>query len=235
MNLVLKPVVLQRVWDFLGAEYIRSDIHLALQSHAAERQFNNWMFHVLINEQTRHVFETVDFFPALAHPELSGRLQGALDLLVLRCVNKDLQIRCLGLLQMKDVILNEFFCASRPVQCPWKIISEIRNLLSDVRQREERQEFRNDVLGGISEDKEDQQRKRICRLRSLETSLERLIPMNVTIALKTLYYEPTPQKMHKRRMFNGEIFDWMQCVERWGYDYEVNELYQWFVQLKKVE
>ena len=108
MTLAVDPVVLLWIWDFLGAVYITSDIHLALQSHAVERQFNNWVFHVLIDEQARRFFETVDFFSAPAHVFLSGRLQGALDLLVLRCVNKDLKIRCLGLLQMKDVMLTGF-------------------------------------------------------------------------------------------------------------------------------
>ena len=99
-------VVLLWIWEFLGAVYIGSDIHLALQSHAVERQFNNWVFHVLINEQARRVFETVDCVSIEAHPELSDRLQGALDLLVLRCVNKDLQERCLDLLKVKEVVLN---------------------------------------------------------------------------------------------------------------------------------
>ena len=57
MTLAVDSVVLLSIWDFLGTVYITSDIQLASQSHAVERQFNK--FHVLIDEQARHLFETV--------------------------------------------------------------------------------------------------------------------------------------------------------------------------------
>ena len=113
MNLVLKPVVLQRVWDFLGAEYIRSDIHLALQSHAVEEEFNNLVSHVLNDDLARRYFDSVHFYSStLAHPELSGRLQGALNLWDLGCVNKDLQEKCIKLLKVNGVALDDVVCAN---------------------------------------------------------------------------------------------------------------------------
>ena len=176
-------VVLLWIWDFLGAVFIRSDMYIALQSHAVERQFNNWAFHVLINEQARRVFETIESFSIEAHPEISQRLQNAFDLLVLRCVNKDLRERCSDLLEAKEVVLHEFVCVSRPVLWPWKIISEIRHKLNDVRRREERQGSLDDLLDGRNKHDEDYQRERICKLRLLETSLVRLIRSGSKIML----------------------------------------------------
>ena len=233
MSLPLDSPHLLCVWDFLGAMYIKSDLHLALQSHAAERQFNNWIFHALIDEQVRHVFDTIDFFSSPAHPCLSARLQNTkLTLLVLRCLNKDLREKSLPLLQMKDVDPYDFVCASRNIEFPCRILSQLRNLLNDVRRREEREEFRNYFIDGIRQDEKDQQRKRICKLQLLEDSLEKLIPMSVAIVLKVLYYEEMPQTQAFHRVFNGQVFTWMQCVERWGHDFETSELYEWFVQLE---
>ena len=84
MMMAVDSVVLLWVWDFLGAVYIRSDLHLALKSNAVEREFNNWVFHVLIDEQVRHMFENMNLFCAQIHADVSSRLQRALDLLALR-------------------------------------------------------------------------------------------------------------------------------------------------------
>ena len=75
MMMAVDSVVLLWVWDFLGAVYIRSDLHLALKSNAVEREFNNWVFHVLIDEQVRPISKTVKLLSGPAHPYLSGRLQ----------------------------------------------------------------------------------------------------------------------------------------------------------------
>ena len=148
MMLAVDIVVLLWIWDFLGAVYIGSDIHLALQSHAVERQFNNWVFHVLIDEQVRCMFENVDFFCAPVHPCVSGRLKGSLDLLKLRCVNKDINTRCLDVLKARSVVVYELVCASRPIRIPSIIFANVRNVLSDERRREVRQ-----LLGGVNEKK----------------------------------------------------------------------------------
>ena len=236
MTLPIDSLLLQWVWDFLGAVYIKSDLVIALQSHAAERQYNNWVFHTLIDDEARRVFDTVNFFSRLAHPCLSARMQDARQALyVLRCVNKDLKTRSLNLLKERDIDPYDFICASRPIEFPCTIITQLRNLLNDLRRRKEKEEFQKNILEGVRQDGEDQQRERICRLRLLEDSLERLIPMNVRIALSILYYEQLPQTPAFHRMFNGEIFSWMQCVERWGHDFETGELYEWFAQLEKVD
>ena len=49
---------------------------------------------------------------------------------------------------------------------------------------------------------------------------------------KTL--ESQQESVHKR-MYKGEVFNWEECVDLWGYHYEISKLYEWFVQLKKVE
>jgi len=95
MMLAVKPIVLHCVWNVLGAEHIRSNIYLAMQSHAVEEKFNNWLSQVLINESARRYFEIIHFYSTLTHTELSGRLQNTLKLMDLRCVNKDLQIKFL--------------------------------------------------------------------------------------------------------------------------------------------
>ena len=40
--------------------------------------------------------------------------------------------------------------------------------------------------------------------------------------------------VHKR-IYKGEVFNWEECVDLWGYHYEISKLYEWFVQLKKVD
>ena len=182
--IALSTDVLLWIWDFLGAVFITSDIHLALQSHAVERQFNNWAFHVLLDDQARHFFETLDFFSAPAHVFLTDRLQGALDLLVLRCVNRYLQNKCFTCLEVRRVVLYEFVCASRPVQFPCNVFADIRNVLRNVRVIL----LYNYIRTGENRCEEEQQRERI---RLFEDELERLISMNVAIALKIFYYKPT--------------------------------------------
>ena len=115
MALSLDHIGLLYMWHFLGANHITSDIQLALQTHAAERQFLNWIFHVLLHDKLRVYFEPVDFYIAPAHPRLTGRLQGALDLLALRCVNLDMRAQCTNVVQTKGIVLHEFVRASSPV------------------------------------------------------------------------------------------------------------------------
>ena len=191
MLLAFEFIVLLSIWDFLGAVHITSDIHLALQSHAVERQFSNWVFHVLIDERGRRLLETVDFFSAPAHVFLSGRLQGALDLLVLRCVNRDLRFKCLACLEARGVVLHEFVCASRPVQFPSNFFDDIRNTLCDVREVLLYNYIRNNYRGVANRRPEEQQVEGVLRMRGFENELERLISMNVAIALKIFYYVPT--------------------------------------------
>ena len=108
--------ILLYVWNLLGAYYIRSDIHLALQTHAAERQFHNWLFHVLLHDQLHEYYESMKFNTWSAHTTVTDRLRGALDLLVLRCVNRDLRTRCTAALDTKGVVLYDLVLASRPVR-----------------------------------------------------------------------------------------------------------------------
>ena len=218
----LKPVVLHRVWDFLGAEYIRSDIHLALQSHAVEEEFNNWMSHVVIDEY----FETVHFYSTSAHPELSGRLQGALNLLDLRYVNKDLQKKCIDLLKKKGVALYDIVYASRPVLFH-AVSPDYGGVFKAKRRNLEKIAFQNRFIG-------EQQRERICRLESLEDRFNNLISMHKERlqTWKTLKSQKEP--VHKR-MYKAEVFSWEECVDWWGYYYEISMLYEWFMQLEKEE
>ena len=187
------PLFLHDLWDYLGAEYIQTDIRLALQSHAIERRFNNWVFHALMDEVAQRVFRTVDPYCTPAHLHLSRRLQGALTLLMLRCVNKNLHDRCKDLLDKKDVCIHEFVCTSRTIHFPRNISPDIRDVLRSIRRNLERQQFLNCFRGGVSQHEEEQQRERICRLRLLEVSLDQFIFMNKAIALKVYHYERTLQ------------------------------------------
>ena len=186
MMMAVDSVVLLWVWDFLGAVYIRSDLHLALKSNAVEREFNNWVFHVLTDEQVRHMFENMNLFCAQIHADVTSRLQRALDLLALRCVNKDSKENCKKLLKAKKVRLHELVCASREVRIPHIIFANVRNVLSDVRRREVRE-----LLVVVSQREEEEQRDRIRRLRLLETLLEKWICMTLAVSLEGIYYKPT--------------------------------------------
>lgn len=115
MPLTLDYVGLLSVWSFLGANHITRDIQLALQTHAVERQFNNWFLHVLLHDELREFFESVHFHNFPAHPRVTRRLQGALDLLVLRCANHYTRKLCTVALETSGVVLHEFVCASRSV------------------------------------------------------------------------------------------------------------------------
>ena len=187
------PLFLHDLWDYLGAEYIQTDIRLALQSHAIERQFNNWVFHALMDEVAQRVFRTVDPYCTPAHLHLSWKLQSALTLLMLRCVNKKLQKRCEDLLKEKDVCIHEFLCASRTIHFPRNISPIIRDVLRGIRRNQERQGFLNSFRGGVSQQEEQQQRDRVCRLRMLEDSLDQFIFRNIPSILKVYHYERTLQ------------------------------------------
>ena len=221
--LAVNPVVLRYVWDFLSAEY--SDIHLALQSHAVEAQFNNWVLHFVTDELDRRIYEHWDFFRTLAQPEIPGRLQGVLDLLNMRCVNRVLLLQWSTLLKVKGVALYDLICASRPVQIP-AVFVDFRHILRGKRRNIERCAFRN---GGLRE----HQRERLCRWRLLEASFGELMSVNEE-RLQTwnsLHHQKIPVY---NRLFKGKEFSWKQCVKRWGYYYEISSLYEWFVQLEKV-
>ena len=43
------------------------------------------------------------------------------------------------------------------------------------------------------------------------------------------------KKEARTRRYNGEVFTWMECAERWGFYYEMSELASWFNQLEKVD
>ena len=189
MSLTVDPILLLWIWDFLGAVYITCDIHLALQSHAVERQFNNWVFHVLIDERVRRLFETLVFSSAPAHVFLSDRLQGALDFLVLRCVNRDLQSKCLDCLKARGVDLSEFVWASRPIQLPSNGFADFRSALRDVREVLLYNYVRNGFLDDLNQHEDEELIEQVFRVRLLENELERLIYKIVDIALKIFYYE----------------------------------------------
>ena len=225
MMLKLNPFVLHRVWDFFGAEYIRSDIHLALQSHAVEEEFINWVSHVLSDDVARRYFETVHFYSTFAHPELSSRLQCSLNLLDLRYVNKDLQKTCINLLKVKGVALCDIVCASRPVL--FHTVSRNHgHVLTAIRRALQRIAFQNGFL-------REQQRERICRLESLEDQLKNLISMHKE-RLQTWVSLKSQEESFQKRMYKGEIFNWEECVDWWRYYYEISKLYEWFMQLEKV-
>ena len=225
--LALKPVVLHRVWDFLGAEYIRSDIHLALQSHAIEEKFNNLVSHVLNDDLARRYFDSVHFYSStLAHPELSGRLQGALNLWDLGCVNKDLQEKCIQLLKVNGVALDDVVCASRPVLFH-DVSQHYGHFLKAKRRFLVRLAFQN---GSFTE----QERERLRGLEFLEDRYKNLISMQWERLQTWKTLESQQESVHKR-MYKGEVFNWEECVDLWGYHYEISKLYEWFVQLKKVD
>ena len=115
MQLSLIHSVLLCVWNFLGAEFITTDIHLALQSHAVERKFKQWFFHILLHEELRHCAK-IPYQSWPLHPRLTERLQGAIELLFLRSVNRDLQRRCTNALTSKGIVLHDLVYASRPVR-----------------------------------------------------------------------------------------------------------------------
>ena len=226
MNLAMKPVVLQRVWDFLGGEYIRSDIHLALQSHAVEEEFNNCVSRILNDDVARRYFDSVHFYSTLAHPELSGRLQGALNLWDLGCVNKDLQENCKDLLKVNRVALDDIVRASRPVLFHG-VSRHYGNFLKAKRRSLMRLAFQNVSLT-------EQQREQICGLESIEDGFKNLISMHKERLQTWKTLESRQESVHKR-MYKGEVFNWEECVDSWGYHYEISKLYEWFIQLKKVD
>ena len=220
-----RTVVLNSVSEFLRAEYIRSDIDLALQSHALTEQFHNWAFDVLTNERARRRFEVEHFYSTLAHPNLTGRLQGALDILELQCVNKHLRAKCSEVLKLKKVHLYEFVNASRPVQLPTispTFPCKLRNIKGTIL----KQAFRLGVM-----DKE--QHECIRRLESLEDSFRQLRRMG-QVRVQTW----RKLKHHKgaigKRMYKEEIFNWEECVDWWSSYYEISTLYEWFTELEKM-
>ena len=219
-----RSVVLQRVCDFLGAEYIRSDIDLALQSEALKEQFNKWVFHVLSDERAGRRFENVHFYSTLAHPELSCRLKGARDILELQYVNKVLQMKCLEVLKLKQINAYELVCASQPVQIP-AISLNFGSILRKTRFKLEKQ-----TVCALSY---EEQRECIRKLRFLEDSFRQLLFLKRMRLLKWRALKGRKEAVQKR-MYNGEVFSWEECVDWWGYYYEISALYEWFIQLEKV-
>ena len=195
MPLSLDHGALLFVWSFLGAHYITTDIHLALQTHAVERQFNNWIFHVLMHVQARQIFEFVHFHSFPAHPRLTRRLQGALDLVALRCVNQDFYLRSTAVLQIRNVDLHELVLASRPVRSLRHYISNVPQWFSAVHPFSDIGYDFNDihiVFREVRKTVEDLQQHRDGSLRLLEIMLEKLCAKKTTVGLKVFHYEPTP-------------------------------------------
>ena len=224
MMLAARPDVLHRVWDFLGAEYIRTDIDLALQSHALKEQFNNWVFDIRADERGRKIFETVHLYCTLAHPELSGRLQGALELLKLQCVNKDLRTKCLDVLKATRVDLYEFVNASRPIQIP-AISPDYGKKLRSCHRHILQQALRLDFVY-------EEQNECLRRLEFLQNSFRQLM-WKKQVRLLTWRALKRHKEAVQKRMYKGEVFSWEECVDWWGAWYEISTLYEWFMQLER--
>ena len=105
--------VLVLVWRFLGAEYITSDLQLALQNHAATRQFYNWIFQMSTSAKTWPYFSVWEFSSFPAHPLVTARLQGALTLVFLRAVDRSLPEKCELVFINKKVRIHELVLAAR--------------------------------------------------------------------------------------------------------------------------
>ena len=189
MQLVLDHDGLLTVWTFLGAHCITSDIQLALQTHALERQFHNWLFHVLLHNQLRTYFQSVYFHGFLAHPHLTYRLQGALDLLVLRCANQNLRARCTLALATKGVRIHELLCASRPVQTLDHYITKNPRHLFLVHEL-------MDIRTAFHRVKKSVEQEQNCEgsLNLLSIILSKLCTKNNSLRLKILVYEQSSFK-----------------------------------------
>ena len=105
--------VLVLVWRFLGAEYITSDLQLALQNHAATRQFYNWIFQMSTSAKTWPYFSVWEFSSFPAHPLVTARLQGALTLVFLRAVDRSLPEKCKLVFINKKVRIHELVLAAQ--------------------------------------------------------------------------------------------------------------------------
>ena len=116
-----------------------------MQTHAVERQFKNLIFNILLLDQCRY-FNTIHLYSFNAHNELTRRLQDALDLLAIRCVDQNLQRRCTYALDMMGVVLHECVCSSRPVHLLHSKISneDIRSFFHNVKKHVEAQCNTND-------------------------------------------------------------------------------------------
>ena len=193
MSLGLDLVGLLTMWDFLGAIHITYDIHVAMQTHGVERQFNNWLFHVLLHEELQS-FAHVHFYSRPAHPRLTARLQRAVDFLLLRCVNQDLRNRCTIALQTRGVVLHEFVCASREVNLP---DLRITNLPLYVSYEFTTYEDIRTVFRRVRRHLEEQHEKRDECLRLLEIMLETMCSKNAALRLKIKRDEESNESLEK--------------------------------------
>ena len=119
MGLALHDDGLLTVWSFAGANTITSDIYSAEETHDVESGFIDWIFHVRLQcyDKVREYFELAHFRYGQANPSLTGKLRGALNIILrLRCVNQDLRTQCSSALHKKGVVLHELFCACQPVR-----------------------------------------------------------------------------------------------------------------------
>ena len=107
MHSVWESGVFVLLWRFLGAEFISSDLELALHAHTAARQFYNWGFHMATCAKTWTHSPGLLFKAFPAHQCLTTRLQGALDLLVLRGVSKIFRQCCDLVLDLTRVHIND--------------------------------------------------------------------------------------------------------------------------------
>ena len=104
------------LWRFLGAQCIVSDVQLALQTNAAARQFYNWMHLMLTGTQTWAHVRLSPRARRLAHPRLTARLRGALELLVLREACQSLRRQCDLVLDLAHVRVQDLLIASRDTE-----------------------------------------------------------------------------------------------------------------------
>ena len=193
MSLGLDLVGLLTMWDFLGAIHITYDIHVAMQTHGVERQFNNWLFHVLLHEELQS-FAHVHFYSRPAHPRLTARLQRAVDFLVLRCVNQDLRNRCTIALQTRGVVLHEFVCASRRVHSLDPIITNaprcvMGSAMDDIGMVFERVRVALEKQHEFARGSEEQTGNRTDSVRSLENNLGELYSKNAALGAKIFEHE----------------------------------------------
>ena len=182
------------VWNLLGAYNILSDIRLAMQTHALERQFNNWIFHVLLHDKLGEYFETVQFYNFPAHPELTGRLHEALALLRLRCVNRKLWRHCTYVSERSGIVLHEFVCASRPVHSLDPIITNaprcvMGSAMDDIGMVFERVRVALEKQHEFARGSEEQTGNRTDSVRSLENNLGELYSKNAALGAKIFEHE----------------------------------------------
>ena len=160
---------------------------IALQTHAVERQFNNWFFHVLLHDHLRY-FESVFFESLLVHPLLTQRLQSALDLLKLQCVNQDLRTQCTAILHTQGIVVADIISAARPVRALDHLNTKLSlNLDSD--QFIAYDDIRT-VFQRVRRVTEEEHGDRDGSLRLIWTMLEKLCLKNEALGFEIGYYHP---------------------------------------------